>query len=322
MSESEFIPPQAEKAILECVRIFPGRLYRSSVAKILVGSKSARIARFQSHRLYSCLPEFSRRQVLQYVDFLLTRNVLLLNERLRLTTAAQDKPGSSVSREITHSSTLPENNIAHHVYLLCESGSKEHIAELINALNNEGSNVRRLAASALGKLKAQAAVQPLLDLLQREHRPQVRQYAIKALGKIGDPTARPFLERIRLDHGEMQYNQVAAAIALHSLRTDSNSGSPPLNEPSVLGWVPTRFDQGIRAETWWHCFGLGKSEAWDRLISILGNNILATNRVGAIAELRSRGFQLVRGTLTLHTGLAAPQRDSPDVVAGTEGGSL
>ncbi|MEK7276586.1 MAG: RecQ family ATP-dependent DNA helicase, partial [Chloroflexota bacterium] len=104
-----------------------------------------------------------------------------------------------------------------------ESGSPEHIPELIAALNDPDGNVRRLAASALGKLRAVDAVQPLLTLLQNEPGPQVRQYAIKALGKIGNDRASASLERIANDATEMEYNRLSARSALASLEHPSSS---------------------------------------------------------------------------------------------------
>jgi len=76
---------------------------------------------------------------------------------------------------------------------------------------------RRLAASALGKLRATAAVEPLVALLEREPGPQVRQYAIKALGSIGDERARATLERIVAYPAEVEYNRAAAQSALHQV---------------------------------------------------------------------------------------------------------
>ncbi len=100
------------------------------------------------------------------------------------------------------------------VYALGESGSLENAAELVSALIDPDGNVRRLAASALGKLRAAEAVEPLLALLEREPGPQVRQYAIKALGEIGDERAQAALERIAADAAEMEYNRASAQAAL------------------------------------------------------------------------------------------------------------
>ncbi|HLF02695.1 MAG TPA: HEAT repeat domain-containing protein, partial [Anaerolineales bacterium] len=76
---------------------------------------------------------------------------------------------------------------------------------------------RRLAASALGKLRAATATESLLSLLEREALPQVRQYTIRALGLIGDQRARRKLEAIANDPNEIYYNRAAAQNALTQL---------------------------------------------------------------------------------------------------------
>lgn len=111
----------------------------------------------------------------------------------------------------------PQEDRAGRVHAMGESGNLIHVPELIAALQDENGNVRRLAASALGKLKAQAAVEPLLALLETEQGPQVRQYAIKALGAIGDLRAKSKLEQIARDLNEMYYNRDSAVAALKNL---------------------------------------------------------------------------------------------------------
>jgi hypothetical protein len=76
-----------------------------------------------------------------------------------------------------------------HVVALGNSNDPSAIPELISFTNSENGNERRLAASALGKLARfkpdiYKAVDALENLLNDE-KPQVRQYAMKALGKIG-----------------------------------------------------------------------------------------------------------------------------------------
>src|SRR5258708_37422025 len=89
--------------------------------------------------------------------------------------------------------SAPKEDRASQVHSMGESGNLAYVSELIASLNDANGNVRRLAASALGKLGASQAVEPLLALLDREQGPQVRQYAIKALGIIGDSRAQPKL---------------------------------------------------------------------------------------------------------------------------------
>ncbi len=116
--------------------------------------------------------------------------------------------------------------LAAQVYEWGESGKRECIPDLIAALNSDNGNVQRLAASALGKLKAVEAVEPLLALLAKEPGPQVRQYAIKALGSIRDERARVILEHVAKNAEEMDYNRLAAKIALKHLHSLANKRLP------------------------------------------------------------------------------------------------
>jgi ATP-dependent DNA helicase RecQ len=117
--------------------------------------------------------------------------------------------------------TQPDRNsrqdLTTRIYEWGEARSHEHLPELIEALNSDNGNVRRLAASALGKLKAMEAVESLLALLDKESGPQVRQYAIKALGAIADERARSMLDRIAQDQNEMDYNRSSAKSALAAI---------------------------------------------------------------------------------------------------------
>jgi len=126
----------------------------------------------------------------------------------------------------------PEKDRATRAHALGESGSLEAVPELVAALTDSSGNVRRLAASALGKLRAAAAVEPLLKLLEHEPGPQVRQYAIKALGAIGDKRAQTALEHIARDPAEMEYNRVSANAALKSLEGRQSTAMPHASRPS------------------------------------------------------------------------------------------
>ena len=98
-----------------------------------------------------------------------------------------------------------------------ESGDSSHVPQLIAALEHENGNVRRLAASGLGKLRDERAVDPLIALLLNEEKPQVRQYAVKALGAIGDSRATAILESIANDESEMYYTRESARKALEHI---------------------------------------------------------------------------------------------------------
>jgi competence protein ComFC len=164
--------------------------------------------------------------------------------------------------------TMPD---AAHVIALGNSRSDDALPELILALSSKEINVRRLAASALGKIANTCAVDPLLDLLAHEDKPQVRQYAIKALARIKHPSARPVLEKISLDVNEVSYNRSAARnalVELHQATLDVQDEEPvnglsdasdsvaaflsknhprPLNGPWQCGWAldfHSRFNGG------------------------------------------------------------------------------
>jgi hypothetical protein len=168
--------------------------------------------------------------------------------------------------------------MASQAYEWGESGKREGIPDLIAALSSDNGNVRRLAASALGKLKAVEAVEPLLTLLAIESGPQVRQYAIKALGSIGDERARGRLEQIAQNANEIDYNRIAAKTALRHLyslvnkrlpvyKTTGPSNGPvndpvtdfltrshprPLNGPWLAGWAldfHSRYDGDVASRS-------------------------------------------------------------------------
>ena len=88
-----------------------------------------------------------------------------------------------------------------------ESGSSECVPQLIDALDDINGNVRRLAASALGKIGDTRAVQPLIERLACEDRPQVRQYCVKALGSLGAREACAILREIAMDSAEQDYTR-------------------------------------------------------------------------------------------------------------------
>ncbi|MBD2514033.1 HEAT repeat domain-containing protein, partial [Nostoc sp. FACHB-973] len=67
-------------------------------------------------------------------------------------------------------------------------GNQQAVSALINALQDEDSSVRSIAAEALGKIGNQQAVSALINALQDEDS-SVRSIAAEALGKIGNQQA-------------------------------------------------------------------------------------------------------------------------------------
>ncbi|MBN1825308.1 MAG: HEAT repeat domain-containing protein [Candidatus Eisenbacteria bacterium] len=64
------------------------------------------------------------------------------------------------------------------------------------------TSVRCAAAEALGRLESAEAVDPLLDALKVGDA-KIRQSAAYALGLVGDPRARPALEKAKSDADEL-----------------------------------------------------------------------------------------------------------------------
>jgi hypothetical protein len=102
---------------------------------------------------------------------------------------------------------------------LGNSGDPDGLPELVELTRSPVANVRRLAASAIGKLAglveapvAVAALQPLL----RDDFPQVRQYAAKALSAYGTAakSALADLRDMAISPVEKEYNNEAARCAI------------------------------------------------------------------------------------------------------------
>lgn len=112
-----------------------------------------------------------------------------------------------------------EKRLSERAVELGNSGQGETASELIGLLSSPSPQVRRLAASALGKLAGLADATAAVDALAgtvRDTHPQVRQYAIKALGAYGDH-ARAVLHDLRdiaANLTEKEYNRRAASLAI------------------------------------------------------------------------------------------------------------
>jgi hypothetical protein len=197
---------ETQQVILACVQLIPEELPRSGVAKLLVGSPSQRVAGYTEHPDYGRLSNLPRYTVMEEIDVLIMQNKLIQGEDGKL------------SLPETKQSSNQDENLVQRLVILGESGNKKNTPELIAALQHENGNVRRLAASALGKLRDKSAVLPLLNLLEIEDKPQVRQYVVKALGKIGDHQAYSMLKQISEDENERYYTRDSAKRALEFLK--------------------------------------------------------------------------------------------------------
>jgi ATP-dependent DNA helicase RecQ len=200
-----------QEAILECVQAFPEMLTNTNLARLLVGSDSYHVSEFADHPLFGRLHGISRKFVTREITDMLQEGRIERTDDYRLMPA--ERVDAASARTGTRDRTLATRVVA-----MGDSGEVKHVPDLIAALSDPDGNVRRLAASALGKLGSPDAVPALLQLLDHETGPQVRQYSIVALGKIGDQRAMQKLAKISEDAAEKGYNRVAAREALERIR--------------------------------------------------------------------------------------------------------
>ncbi len=117
-----------------------------------------------------------------------------------------------------------EKTLAARVKALGERADPAAFAELAEACRSPSPLVRRLAASALGKLAgvadARQSVGTLLPMLADPH-PQVRQYAAKALGAFGTAaeTALPALRDLFRNPAEQPYVKRSVTAAGLAIKT-------------------------------------------------------------------------------------------------------
>lgn len=112
-----------------------------------------------------------------------------------------------------------EKQLRDRAVALGNSGDPAALPELIELTRSPAASVRKLAASAIGKLAGLAdvaqAVSALIPLLQ-DHFPQVRQYTAKAIGAYGAGAqcALPDLRDMAISPVEPEYNNNCAKRAI------------------------------------------------------------------------------------------------------------
>ena len=230
-----------ELIILDCASRMPWGIGKSKLALILTGSSAKSIARYRNNLYFGILDGNTIKETEIEIDSLRNReyfksvgsrfptlnltpkgDICLKNHgSIDLEKALVNKKHAR-SRRGRKQLKTPKNarhkDRVAYIHSLGVAGSMQNLPEIIAALDDPNGNVRRLAASALGKMGACEAVEPLLALLQVESKPQVRQYSITALGKIGDGRAVAALEQIAGDRSEKEYNRTAAQTALHKIK--------------------------------------------------------------------------------------------------------
>lgn len=128
---------------------------------------------------------------------------------------------------------LSGKKLVSYIVSLGETKKESNLEELITFLSSSNGNVRRIACSALGKIRSPEAEIPLLELLD-DSKPQVRQYAIKALGGLAGSEVLPNLTEMINNPNEKDYNIQAAKLASMKIsrragRQEKYRGPPEMN---------------------------------------------------------------------------------------------
>jgi HEAT repeat protein len=116
----------------------------------------------------------------------------------------------SCLREIGTAKVCPSCGV--HVNDLPDRSYEE---KLISSLRHPVPTVPIRVATILGELRSRAAVEPLINVALSRTDPYIQEAAVIALGRIGDPRARPCLIRLA-EEGAVRV-RLAAHKALHTL---------------------------------------------------------------------------------------------------------
>ena len=84
-NSSELNAPQ--EVIIDCVRNLTTPLQRSTLAKLLAGSRSTRVAGFEGSAFFGRLSHLPRKSILHYIDTLTQQHYLELDSHQNIVTA-------------------------------------------------------------------------------------------------------------------------------------------------------------------------------------------------------------------------------------------
>ncbi len=128
------------------------------------------------------------------------------NDRIKYIEKLNDEGKRRLSEEIYKRYTKFKNAEDRMIliWMIGELKDKGLLPLLRMELRSNNVNYKRLACSALGKIKEQKTKGWLEEMIYDDN-PQVRQYAIKALAYIGDLESKAKLEKILLQNEEKDY---------------------------------------------------------------------------------------------------------------------
>lgn len=81
---------RSQQTILNCIQSTPGLYTRSALAKMLVGSKSARVTEFTDQAFFGRLSDYGRKEITFEIDILLQQGYLEINNGAKLVLAPPD----------------------------------------------------------------------------------------------------------------------------------------------------------------------------------------------------------------------------------------
>jgi len=245
---------RAEKAalvILDASRKLKFRVGTEKLAQILAGSKSKELKKFgyDTGPYFAKLNAFRKSEIERMIEQLFEMEYFKIvggmYPVITLTPKGEAALKQNLSIPLKIRNALGADEVATHgqpqafktsqilkvpankksfIHEIVDSGERkdpESVLNLIAALKHKNGNARRLAASALGKIGDMQAVLPLMDLLAIETKPQVRQYAVKALGTLRDLRSLDLLQKVADDENEMYYTRDSAKHAIERIRHKS-----------------------------------------------------------------------------------------------------
>jgi HEAT repeat protein len=132
------------------------------------------------------------------------------------------------------------------------------------------------AAEALGRLRAEEAVQPLMDLFQSSDNCWARREFINALGEIGDPKAIPVIRNALADNDSSVRSAAGRAIVkIQSGSSSDKSSSDKSSSDKILSLIDiltnNKYNWETRENAAIHLSKLGKP-AVESLVKLLKHN--------------------------------------------------
>jgi hypothetical protein len=79
-----------QQVILDCVRTYLGQFSRSSLAKLLVGTRSSRVKELEKHPDYGRLERYGRKAITTDIDILIDQGYLMLDGQNHLISIAME----------------------------------------------------------------------------------------------------------------------------------------------------------------------------------------------------------------------------------------